>query len=161
MEQEISDFNGKLEETKNNRLSLLIGSNFLELHILSLNQELNILKQCEDHEELLVNKVNDNLQSYLQMEDILDSLKNDKEELEFSIENYHAEESKIQDHFKHATETNKFYDFLKKVFKKKYKPPKQPKADGNCSVSVIYADNYSLDIFAFIVCTSSSFIHPL
>lgn len=131
MEQEILDFNNKIEETKKRRLPLLVGENFLELHILTLNQELNILKQSEDNEERLVNKVNNNLQLFLQMEDVLDNLKNEKEELDFSIANYHAEENKIQDSFKHATDSNKFYDFLKKVFKKKFKPPKQPKTDGN------------------------------
>lgn len=145
MEEEISDFNQKIKDTKNRRLSILMGANVLELHILTLNQELNILKQSEENEERLVNKVNNNLQSYLQMEDIIDNLKNDQEELEFSIENYHIEESKIQDHFKHATDSNKFYDFLKKVFKKKYKPPKQMKTDGNClEFPTIHADNLFL-----------------
>lgn len=53
----------------------------------------------------------------------------DRENQETKLENLKVEESKIQDKFKSAVENNKFYDFLKKVFKKKFKPPKV-KTDG-------------------------------
>lgn len=62
-------------------------------------------------------------------QDTLDSLKVDKENQEIKLDNFKVEEGKIQEKFKVAVETNKFYDFLKKVFKKKYKPPKV-KTDG-------------------------------
>ncbi|ENN71891.1 hypothetical protein YQE_11428, partial [Dendroctonus ponderosae] len=50
------------------------------------------------------------------------------------------EEGKIQEKFKVAVETNKFYDFLKKVFKKKYKPPKVKTDDESSSSSSSSSD---------------------
>lgn len=55
----------------------------------------------------------------------------DKLAEEGDIDMLSQEEVKLQDKFKHATENNKFYDFLKKVFRKKYKPPKIHADDGN------------------------------
>ncbi|VEN34308.1 unnamed protein product [Callosobruchus maculatus] len=124
MEQMINDFNNTIEETKMERLPLLARGNFIDLHILTLNQELNILKQFESQEDALTDKVNESLKKVHAKEDEIDTLKNKQEAIEAEIENLHQEEIKIQDKFRHAAENNKFYDFLKKVFKKKYKPPK-------------------------------------
>lgn len=64
------------------------------------------------------------------MEDELEALNQSKDKIEIDIEAAEVEESKIQEKFKHATEGNKFFDFLRKVFKKKYRPPKQKHDDG-------------------------------
>lgn len=66
----------------------------------------------------------------------------DRENQETKLENLKVEESKIQDKFKSAVENNKFYDFLKKVFKKKFKPPKV-KTDGT-KISIIKKSNVYL-----------------
>lgn len=50
---------------------------------------------------------------------------------ELELENIVQSESKVQDKFKHAAENNKFYNFLKKVFRKKYKPPKIQTEEGD------------------------------
>nr|XP_023023844.1 centrosomal protein of 290 kDa-like [Leptinotarsa decemlineata] len=135
MEKEIENFNNTIEETKKERLPIHVGGNFIDIYILTLNQELNILKNFEDGEDQLTQKVMDNLKLVHKLEDEIDMLKNKKEENEVIIENFHTNENKIQDKFKHAAENNKYYDFLKKVFRKKFKPPKQATDEESSSES--------------------------
>lgn len=54
------------------------------------------------------------------------------------------EEAKIYEKFKHATENNKFYDFLRKVFRKKYKPPKIHTDDGRVNYKLRYFPSSSI-----------------
>ncbi|CAG9840025.1 unnamed protein product [Diabrotica balteata] len=125
MNRTIEEFNQVIEEGKKARLPVHPRGNFVDIYILTLNQELNILKQFEDGEDSLQNKVNKCLQQVHAMEDDIDVDKNKKLDIEHEIESNRVEEMKIQEKFKHVTETNKYYDFLKKVFRKRFRPPKQ------------------------------------
>lgn len=129
MEDMIEQFNNWIYEARKERLPILIRGNFIDIHIVSLNEELQILKNCKAKEDKLTKIVNSKLSDVHQMDDSLDSLNADKENQEIKLVNFKIEEGKIQDKFKMAVESNKFFDFLKKVFKKKFKPPKI-KTDG-------------------------------
>ncbi|KAG5898601.1 hypothetical protein JTB14_020977 [Gonioctena quinquepunctata] len=135
MNRIIKEFNQRLDEAKKERLPIHVGGNFIDIYILTLNQELQILKNFEDGEDELTQKVLANLQLVHDLQDNIDMLKNKKQELESYIENLQVEEHKLQDKFKHAAENNKFYDFLRKVFRKKYKPPKVASDDDSSSES--------------------------
>lgn len=130
MEEEIEYFNDLIEQVKTERLPNLFSGNFVDIYIGTLNLELNVLKKYEEGEDKLMAKVQHSLSLVHNLQDILDNHSNNKEEIGLKIENLIVEENKIQEKFKQATETNKFYDFLKKVFKKKYKPPKVKTDDG-------------------------------
>ncbi|XP_056639556.1 cilia- and flagella-associated protein 44 isoform X1 [Diorhabda sublineata] len=125
MNKAIADFNYEIEEGKKARLPVHPQGNFVDIFILTLNQELNILKKFEDGEDYLQNKVNKCLLHVHNMEDEIDEEKSKKIDIENEIDLNHQEEQKIQEKFKHVTETSKYYDFLRKVFRKKYRPPKQ------------------------------------
>lgn len=129
MEDMITQFNNWIYKARKQRLPVLIRGNFIDIHIVCLNEELQILKSCKAKEDELTQIVNSKLSNVHQMEDGLDSLKADKENQETKLANFKIEEGKVQEKFKMAVESNKFYDFLKKVFKKKFKPPKI-KTDG-------------------------------
>uniref|UniRef100_A0A6P7GKU4 Cilia- and flagella-associated protein 44-like n=1 Tax=Diabrotica virgifera virgifera TaxID=50390 RepID=A0A6P7GKU4_DIAVI len=137
MNRTIEEFNQVIEEGKKARLPVHPRGNFVDIYILTLNQELNILKQFEDGEDSLQNKVNKCLHQVHMMEDDIDVEKNKKLDIEHEIESNRLEEAKIQEKFKHVTETNKFYDFLKKVFRKRFRPPKQATDSGDITKHTI------------------------
>ncbi|XP_060530871.1 cilia- and flagella-associated protein 44 [Cylas formicarius] len=124
MEEMIEDFNNWIFEARKERLPILIGGNFIDIFIVCLNEELQILKSCEEQEEKLLQEVNSKLSGVHAMEDIIEGLKYDKTAHETKLENYRIEEEKIQEKFKNATENNKFFDFLRKVFRKKFRLPR-------------------------------------
>ncbi|CAG9858658.1 unnamed protein product [Phyllotreta striolata] len=123
MNEEIDGFNSILEEAKDIVPTQLQGL-FIDLYILTLNQELNILKKMEDGEQTLMTKCSKSLRLVHNFEDYIDIEKNKKIEIENAFENNFLEESKIQEKFKHVAENDKFYDFLRRVFRKKYRPAK-------------------------------------
>lgn len=124
MEEEIADFNAALEDAKDERIPAQVKGLFVDIYILTLNQELNILKRMEEGEETLSAKCDKSLRLVHSLEDDIDIEKNKKIEIENTFETNFLEETKIQEKFRHAAENNKFYDFLKRVFRKKYRAPK-------------------------------------
>ncbi|KAJ8984433.1 hypothetical protein NQ317_012496 [Molorchus minor] len=145
MNNEIANFNQAISDLKDERLPNQVKGNYIDLYILTLNQELNILKLSEDIEDHLTEKVNENLRIVHEMEDILDGLNHKMETHQNEIEMCRIEEAKIQERFRHATENNKFFDFLRKVFKKKYKPPKVHTDDDSSSSSSSSSSSESED----------------
>lgn len=57
MDFAILEFNASLEEAKKERIPVHAAGDLVDLHILTLNQELNILKNFEDNEDILSTKV--------------------------------------------------------------------------------------------------------
>ncbi|CAG9762761.1 unnamed protein product [Ceutorhynchus assimilis] len=134
MQEMIDKFNNWIFEARKQRLPILIRGNFIDIFIVGLNEELQILKSCEEQEDKLSQIVNIKLSAVHDMEDTVDSLKNEKANQEIKLENLKIEQNTVTEQFKMAAENTKFYDFLKKVFKKKFKPPKI-KADDETSSS--------------------------
>lgn len=60
MENLIETFHEKIVEVQKQRLPIHVGGNFVDIFIVTLIQELNILKQYEDGEDNLNKKVNEN-----------------------------------------------------------------------------------------------------
>ncbi|KAF7286507.1 hypothetical protein GWI33_004914 [Rhynchophorus ferrugineus] len=135
MEEQINKFNNWIYEARKARLPILIRGNFIDIYIVCLNEELQILKNAEADEDNLSQIVNNKLKELHKMEDMIDGLKAEKEDSLKKLETYKAEEAKVQEKFKIAAENNKFYDFLKKVFKKKFRPPKIKGDDESSSSS--------------------------
>ncbi|XP_050303878.1 cilia- and flagella-associated protein 44 [Anthonomus grandis grandis] len=140
MDDLINEFNNRIIETRKERLPILIRGNFIDIYIVCVNEELQILKSSEEQEDKLSQAVNNKLSAVHELEDVEDYLKADKLNQEIKLENLKIEENKIQEKFKVAVENNKFYDFLKKVFKKKYKPPKVKTDDESSSSSSSSSD---------------------
>ncbi|XP_030750373.1 cilia- and flagella-associated protein 44 [Sitophilus oryzae] len=135
MEEMINDFNNWIYMARKERLPILIGGNFIDIYMVCVNEELQILKNSEAEEFKLLEIVNNKLSELHDMEDILDTMKAKKEGCEKKIENLKSDELKIHERFKMAAENNKFFDFLKKVFRKKYRPPKMKTDDEQTSSS--------------------------
>ncbi|XP_026479521.1 cilia- and flagella-associated protein 44-like [Ctenocephalides felis] len=106
------------------RITLDVHVKYLELFLLTLHQELMILKEFEANEVLMLAKVQDKINEK-------NAVVKKQNELKFNIEarqrlmlqNVEVQKN-LQINFMAAVADNKFVDYLKGIFKKKYKPPK-------------------------------------
>lgn len=113
------------------RHALFIHVVLLDLHILALQQELLVLTKFESHEDKLSNAVNTNMLELMNAQDTLVGINSKVEAHKAAIDILSEKEKQIQGQFYSSIVDNKFYDFLRKIFKKKYKPPREHDPDGN------------------------------
>lgn len=131
----ITDFDDKIEELVNESYDIIRTADLLDLHLLTLYQELIILKDFESVEEQLQERVNRKIEDQLDMQDLINEIIHKIEGNKREIDRLQEEEKSIQQIFFSVVADNKFYDFLRRIFKKKYRPPKIRNPDGistNC-----------------------------
>lgn len=79
MQSLIDDFNDRIYQARKERLPVLIKGNFIDIFIVCLNEELRILKSCEEEEDKLSNNVNAKLKDVHDMEVMLIDLLNNQQ----------------------------------------------------------------------------------
>lgn len=131
MDDSIEKFDEKLESLANERLKISVDANFMDLYLLQLHQELIVLKDFELREDSLTDNVNNRIEELLDIQDLIKEVNNTIDIYKKEIIMLEEEAKKITAEFFQAINDNKFYDFLRKIFKKKYKPPKVRNPDGN------------------------------
>lgn len=124
MEDDINAFDQAVKDLFAESVDVVLKANIIDLHILSLHHELIILKEFESVEEQLATKVNTTLQQLIDMEQGISNLKRILEDHKATVADLHVKEKEIQDQFISVVQNNKFFDFLRRIFRKKYKPPK-------------------------------------
>lgn len=130
MNAKIQSFDDAIEDIYNMRLQVAVDATFMDLHLLTLNQELLILTKSEAVEDKYTEKVHAIMEEMLDMRDIIRDSNNKIEARKRDIETLEDKGKLIQQRFQAAAGDNKFYDFLRRIFKKKYKPPKVKGPDG-------------------------------
>lgn len=130
MQELIDLFEADFEKLVQQKYKLLPDVLFLDLHILSLHQELLVLSKFEFHENELSNNVNSNMLECMKMQDLITTTNNKIESLKNEIDTLLEKAKLIEQQFYTSILDNKFYDFLRRIFKKKYKPPKEHDPDG-------------------------------
>lgn len=124
-----------MEELCREKIQVSVDADFMDIYILTLNEELTILKEFEATEEVLQQRVHHRLEELLDMQDVMQERNNKIQRLNREIKTLQIEENDIRDHFFVIARDNKFYDFLRRIFKKKYRPPKVYNPDGNKFIS--------------------------
>lgn len=125
MEHEIEVFDNAISDMIKESCKVKRMIYFIDAHLLTLNQELNILKDFEAVEEELSMKVNAILQELIDMEEIISKANKVIEERSRYLIQVQDKEKEINEHFQVVVQNNKFYKFLRRIFRKKYHPPKQ------------------------------------
>ncbi|KAL0880918.1 hypothetical protein ABMA27_002088 [Loxostege sticticalis] len=123
-EVSVQQFDSRLRQLQRERIRVQEKSQLLELHLYQLHREMNVLNRFEAHEDRLAERVYAKLMQVRGVqEQILDC--------EHRIEEHHAEKEQLdsecqdlQRQFKKLVQDNKFADFLRRIFKKKYRPPR-------------------------------------
>lgn len=131
IEHRIHLFDEDMENIILSRLDVEVAAKFLDVFLLTIYQELWVLRDFKQLEDNLVDNVNDQATEQNGLNVDLTTLKMDIDNHLKNIEQLNLQEKSIQQQFQVAAMGNKFWDFLRKVFKKKFKPPRVIGSDGN------------------------------
>ncbi|XP_013136912.1 PREDICTED: cilia- and flagella-associated protein 44 [Papilio polytes] len=120
----IQQFDSRLRELQRERIRVQEKNQLLELHLYQLHREMNVLNRFEAHEDRLAERV------YVKLMQIR-GVQEQVEDCEHRIDEHYTEKEmldaacqEIQSQFKRLVHDNKFADFLRRIFKKKYRPPR-------------------------------------
>jgi len=120
----VAKFDKKLISLKEERFHVDYNTLFLEIYLLTLNQELWILRDFEKLENILVERVDVKLIERNEIQSDIITKKNNIETHRKNIEKMDEQEKVIHQQFLATCMDNKFSDFFRRIFKKKYKAPK-------------------------------------
>lgn len=131
MERDIKKYDNDIHELKEKKCKVEVDVKFLQLYLLTVHQEVLILKKFEAQEEEKENKLFEKL---LEKHEIQKKLN----EINSRIEGRNREVRRCEEEIKNLVTSyyasiadNKFYDFLRRIFKKKYRPPKMKTDDSD------------------------------
>lgn len=130
MESKISLFDYRIQCLLNNRFTTDVKSKLMDIFFITLHQELLVLKEFEAVENKLEEKVKTKHIEVMDMQDLIQTVDLKINEEKKRVSKLRETEKNICSVFLQTIHDNKFIDFLKKVFKKKSKPPKEHKDDG-------------------------------
>nr|CAD7399612.1 unnamed protein product [Timema cristinae] len=122
--ESVKQFDEHIDFLINTKIEVEVKAKFLEIHLLKLEQELCILKDFEEAENEISERVDSNVN---EKHDIHVHLTNTQSKIESrtrKVDTLLESERQIQVNFQETIADNKFADFLKKIFKKKYKEPR-------------------------------------
>ncbi|XP_071455109.1 cilia- and flagella-associated protein 44 [Hetaerina americana] len=122
--KEIDLFDAEIQVLNNQRSDLDLKLKYLEQFLITLLEELFIIKNFEAMEEQLAEKVQDKLQERNEMQEKIISLRSKLEMRKITIESLLEVERDIISKFQAAIENSSSAGILKKIFKKKFKPAK-------------------------------------
>lgn len=116
----IVEFDGDIAKLCDERYEVEVKAKFKELYLLTLNQELMILKDFELIEENLANVVDNKDAERKHLTNRIAQTQIDIETMEKSIEELREDKAKVTQKFKEHCLENKFTPFFKRIFKKKF-----------------------------------------
>ncbi|KAI4496377.1 hypothetical protein M0804_000187 [Polistes exclamans] len=125
IETSYKEFDKQLDKLEKERLDIITESVYVELHLLTLHQEFIILKDYETKETLLKKNVNEKLEEQAAIKLKIHTTSNKIERKKKSINRSQESIKDISYEYMTSIKDNKFQDFLRKIFKKKFKLPKE------------------------------------
>ncbi|CAH2265748.1 jg7937 [Pararge aegeria aegeria] len=145
----VQKFDSRLQQLQRERIRVQEKNQLLELHLYQLHREMSVLNRFEAHEDRLAERVYVKL---MQVRGVNDQIMDCKQR----IEEHKAEKERLdlacqdlQRQFKKLVQDNKFADFLRRIFKKKYRPPRDhdddESSESESSSSSSEEDEASLD----------------
>lgn len=124
-------FNSRLRDLDSERLHVKFEVEFMTSYLIALNQELYILRDSEEIENRLLNNAEEAMKTRNQAQASINSLNRQIDELRKNCDRINEQIVAVQTKFMNTTKGHKFFDFLRRIFKKKWRPPKAVKgADG-------------------------------
>ncbi|XP_073966089.1 cilia- and flagella-associated protein 44-like [Choristoneura fumiferana] len=134
-EMAVQQFDARLRQLQRERIRVQENNQLLELKLCQLHREMNVLNRFEAHEDRLAERVYSKL---MQVRGVQDQIV----DCEHRIEEHYVEKESLNEHceelqraFKKLVQDNKFADFLRRIFKKKYRPPRDRDSDGKYALN--------------------------
>ncbi|CAH0581322.1 unnamed protein product [Chrysodeixis includens] len=123
-ELSIDMFDTRLKELQRERIRVQEKDQLLQLHLYQLHREMNVLNRFEMHEDRLAERVYVKLMQVRGVQDQVIDCEHRIEEHLTKKEQLDSQCQELQRLFKRLVQDNKFADFLRRIFKKKYRPPR-------------------------------------
>lgn len=138
--ENIRMFDARLRELEDMRLHTKFEAEFMQSYLIVLNQELYILRDSEQIENQLLNNADAAMKTRNEAQYSINILNRQIEELRKNCDRLNEQILTIQAKFFSTIKGHKFFDFLRRIFKKKWRPPKPTNAtDGksqmNCTTA--------------------------
>lgn len=127
VESYVADFDEALTQLSHKKVEVKFEEEYLVCYMVSINQELYILRDSEVIENQLLANADEAMRSRNHMQTTINASKRQMDESRKACERLNEQISVIQLKFLSTTKGHKFFDFLRRIFKKKYRPPKPPK----------------------------------
>ncbi|XP_017043934.1 cilia- and flagella-associated protein 44 [Drosophila ficusphila] len=145
VDEEVQQFDRELAKLQVRRFHVKLDAEFMTTFMNSLNQELYILRDSEEIEtQLLLNaKTAMNTRNDLQV--VINATNRQLDELRRNIDKLGEQITAVQVLFMTTVKGHKFFDFLRRIFKKKWRPPKVAKGDDEESSSSSSSSSSSED----------------
>ncbi|XP_046415054.1 cilia- and flagella-associated protein 44 [Neodiprion fabricii] len=124
IQESYEELDKSLDELERERLQIVTDSVYMELFILTLHQELIVLKDFEAMEDMLTEKVTEKINERVTAKMKIQMMTSRIDQKNKEIVKLHARIKELVSEFMSMISENKFHDFLKRIFRKKYKPPK-------------------------------------
>nr|XP_029730533.1 LOW QUALITY PROTEIN: cilia- and flagella-associated protein 44-like [Aedes albopictus] len=122
--KQIDDFDRELTELSERRMKVEVDAKYLEIYQLTLYQELWILKDFEKIERKMINTVEELTLERNSLQNLVVESKQYIEQSKQEMEQIRSEQKSIFQQFTASCADNSFSPFLKRIYKKKYKPCK-------------------------------------
>lgn len=135
IDDKIRTFDRKLQRTHVLRFHTKLESEFLASFMISLDQELYILRDSEEIESQLLRNAKHAMGTRNELQVVINATTRQLDELRKNIEKINEQIAALQLFYSNSIKGHKFYDFLRRIFKKKYRPPKRPHGDDEESSS--------------------------
>lgn len=127
IEQRVKAFDSKLQALYEERLQVDFDAKFLEQYLITLNQELWVLKDFEQLEEKLIDRMEQLIFEQNQIHMQLIKEKNDIETYKGNIAEVEEQQNDVEARFIERCRSNPYWKYFRKIFYKKYRPPRIPK----------------------------------
>ncbi|XP_039950900.1 cilia- and flagella-associated protein 44 isoform X1 [Bactrocera tryoni] len=141
----VKDFDKDLLEMIALRCKALYEAEFMHCYMITLNQELNILRDSEEIENQLLFNADEAMKTRNEMQAVINSKNRQIEDFKKIADKLNEQILSVQQKFMSTCKGHKFFDFLRRIFKKRWRPPKPPKADDESSESSSSAESSSED----------------
>lgn len=122
-------FNACLQDLENQRLRTKLDIEFMNSYLIALNQELYILRDSEEIENRLLSNAEEAMKTRNQAQSNINTLNRQIEDVRKVTDRINEQITSVQIKFSNIVTGHKFYDFLRRIFKKKWRPPKPPKGE--------------------------------
>lgn len=119
-----------MQSLRDSRLDIEVRAKLLDTFLLTLNQELWVLKDFKSLEDQLVDRLNVQITARNDINADLSAQRAQIENHKRNIESLQQQEIFIAQQFNVTCMGNKFSDFLRKIYKKKNRPVRDVNPDG-------------------------------
>lgn len=127
IDERVKAFDEKAQALYEERLQVDVDAKFLEQYLLTLNQELWVLKDFEQLEEKLIDEMEQLIFEQNQIHMQLIKERNDIETYKGNIAEVEEQQNDVEARFIEKCRSNPYWKYFRKIFYKKYRAPRIPK----------------------------------